>query len=72
MLQAEYRTRSNRVEKLRINLSTAYVLVLGHCTYYMRSCLEGQEKWETTLNERDLIGPLKIVKSLLHKYDEDT
>ena len=32
MLQAEYGTRSKRVEKLRINLSTAYGLVLGQCT----------------------------------------
>ena len=29
MLQAEYRTRAKRVEKLRINLITAYGLVLG-------------------------------------------
>ena len=29
MLQAEYRTRAKRVEKLRINLSPAYGLVLG-------------------------------------------
>ena len=41
MLQAEYRTRTKRVEKLRINLSTAYGLVLGKCTDYLRSRLEG-------------------------------
>ena len=29
MIQAEYRTRAKRVEKLRINLSTGYRLVLG-------------------------------------------
>ena len=29
MLQLEYGTREKRVEKLHINLSTAYVLVLG-------------------------------------------
>ena len=29
VLQAEYRTRAKRVEKLRINLSTTYGLVLG-------------------------------------------
>ena len=29
MLQAEYGTRAKRVEKLRINLSTAYGLLLG-------------------------------------------
>ena len=29
MLQADYGTRAKRVEKLRINLSTAYGLVLG-------------------------------------------
>ena len=35
MLQAEYGTRAKRVEKLRINLSTAYGLVLGQCTDYL-------------------------------------
>ena len=45
MLQAEYWTRAKRVEKRRINLSTAYGLVLGKCTDYLRSRLERQEKW---------------------------
>ena len=40
MLQAEYGTRSKRVEKLRVNLSTAYGMVLGKCTNYLRSKLE--------------------------------
>ena len=44
MLQAEYVTRAKRVEKLRINLSMAYVLVLGQCTDYLQSQLEGQWK----------------------------
>ena len=35
MLQAEYGTRSKRVEKLRINLSMAYGLVLSQCTDYL-------------------------------------
>ena len=39
MLQAEYGTISKRVGKLRINLSTAYILVLGQCTDYLRSRL---------------------------------
>ena len=60
------------MEKLRINLSTAYGLVLGQCTDYLRSRLEGQDKWEATSNERDLIGLLKSIKSLSHKYNEDT
>ena len=72
MLQAEYETRTNRVENLRINLSTAYSLVLGKCTDYLRSGLEKQKKWETMLNKQDLLGPLKSVKSLSHKYDKDT
>ena len=42
MLQAEYGTREKRVEKLLVNLSTAYGLVLGQCTDYPRSRLEGQ------------------------------
>ena len=42
MLQAEYGTRAKRVEKLRINLSTAYGLVLGQCTDYLHSRLKGQ------------------------------
>ena len=41
MLQAEYGTRSKGVEKLRINLSTAYGLVLRQCTDYLRLRLEG-------------------------------
>ena len=71
MLQADYGTRVDRVEKLRINLSTAYGLVPGQCTDYLRSRLEGQEKWETTSNEQDLLGLLKIFKSLLHKYEDN-
>ena len=71
ILQAEYGTRAKSVEELRINLRITYGLVIGNFTDYLRSCLEGQDKWETTLNEQDL-GLLKIVKSLLHKYDEDT
>ena len=39
---------------------------------YLRSGLKGQEKWETTSNEWELLGILKSVKSLSHKYDEDT
>ena len=35
------------------------------------SQLEGQEKWERTSNERDLLELLKSVKSLSYKYDED-
>ena len=72
MLQAEYGTRSKRVEKLRINLSTAYGLVLRKCTDYLRSNLEGQERWEQTSNKQDLLELIKSIKSLLHKYDEDT
>ena len=60
------------MEKFYINLSTAYGLVLGQCTNSLRSRIEGQEKWETTSNERDLLRILKSVKSLSHKYDEDT
>ena len=32
MLQVEYGMRAKRVEKLRINLSTTYILVLRECT----------------------------------------
>ena len=45
MLQAEYGTRAKRVEKLRINVSAAYGIVLGQCIDYLRSRLEGQERW---------------------------
>ena len=50
----------------------AYGLVIGQCNNYLRSRFKGQEKWETTLNEWDLLGILQSMKSLLHKYDEDT
>ena len=39
---------------------------------YLWSCLKGLEKWETMLNRRDLLRLLKSVKSLLHRYYEDT
>ena len=71
MLQAEYGNIAKRVEKLQINLRTAY-LVLGQCTDYLRLRLEGQDIWEATLNEWDLLGILKSIKSLSLKYDEDT
>ena len=48
ILKAGYRKREKRVEKLHINLSTAYGLVIGQCTDYLRSRLEGQERWEVT------------------------
>ena len=60
------------VEKRLINLSTAYGLVLGQCTDYLRSRIKGQERWEATSNERDLLKLLEIIKSLSHKYDKDT
>ena len=72
VLQAKFRMRAKRVEKLRINLSKAYVIVLGQCTNYLRSRLEGQKKWEATTNERDLLGLIKIIQSFSQKYDEDT
>ena len=50
MLQAEYGMRAKKVEKLRINLITAYGLVLIQCTNYLQSRLKGQEKWEITSN----------------------
>ena len=71
MLQVEYGTRAKMVEKLRINLRTAYGLVVGKCTDYLRSRLEGQERWEQTSNEQDLLELIKSIKSLSHKYDED-
>ena len=49
ILQAEYGTMAKRGGKLHINMRTAYGLVLGQCTDYLWSRLEGQEKWETTL-----------------------
>ena len=64
-------TRAKRLEKLRINLSIAYGLVLGQCTDYPWTRLEGQERWEQTSNERDMLQLIKSIKSLLHKYDED-
>ena len=73
MLHVEYRTRENRVDKLHINLSTAYAygLVIGQCTDCLRSRLGGQEIWEATSNKRDLLGLLKSINSLSHKYDKD-
>ena len=59
-------------KKFRINLSTAYGLVLGQCTEYLWSRLKVQEKWEAALNNQDLLGLLKIIKFLLQKYNEGT
>ena len=67
MLQAEYGTWANRVEKLCINLSTEYGQVIGQCTNYLGSRIKVQVQWETTYNEQDLLNLLKSVKSLLHK-----
>ena len=60
------------MEKLRINIRIAYVLVLGQCTNCLRSQLDVQEKWERTSNKRDPLELLKSIKSLSHKYDKDT
>ena len=60
------------MEKLRINLSTEYGLVLGQYNNYLQSRLKGQEKWKTTSNEWNLLELLKSVKSLSQKYNEDT
>ena len=72
MLQAEYGIRAKRVEKLCIKLSTEYNLVIRQCMDYLRSSLKGQERWEAASNERDLLGLIKIIKSLSQKYDKDT
>ena len=61
MLQAEYRTRAKRMEKLCINLSTAYVLVLGQCTDYLRSRLEWQEKCKRRQTSGTCLGYLKAL-----------
>ena len=50
MLQAEYRTRANRLKKNCINLSTVYGLVLRQCTNYLQPRIKGQKKWEMTSN----------------------
>ena len=71
MLQAEYETRAKRVERLRINLSSAYDLEIGKCTDYLWSRLEGQGKWETTSIKREILKQIKSVKSLSQKYDRD-
>ena len=71
MLQVEHGTRTKSVEKLRINLGTAYGIVLGQCTDYIRSRLEVQEKWERTSNKRYLLELLQIIKYLSHEYYED-
>ena len=60
------------MEKLRINLSTSYSLVLGQCTNYLRSWLNIKDNRERTYNERDLLKLLKGVKSLSQKHDEGT
>ena len=72
MVQVEYGTRAKRVEKMWINLSTVYGLVLGQCTDYLQSRLKGQERWEQTPNEWDLLELIKSIKSFSHKYKKDT
>ena len=72
MLQVEYGTREKRLEKLRRNLSTEYGLVLGQRTKYLRSQIEGRDKWEEKSNKRNLLDIIKSIKYLLHKYDKDT
>ena len=72
MIQAEYGKRDKNVEKLCINLSKEYGLVLGQCTDYLWSHIQGQEKLETKSNKQELLGLLKSVKSLPHKYGKDT
>ena len=59
-------------EKLHINLSTSCGLVLEQCTDHPRSRLEVQERWEEISNEQELIGLIKIIKSLSQKYDKNT
>ena len=70
MLQAEYRTQVNTVEKLWIYWSMEYRLVMGQCADYLQSQFKVQDKWEVTSNEWDLLALIKIIYSLLHKYDE--
>ena len=59
-------------KKLCINLSTAYDLVIRKCTNYLRLSLKGQGRYGATSNEWYFLGILKSIKSLSHKYDEDT
>ena len=46
--------------------------MLRQCTDYLWSRLEGQERWEHTSNEQNLLELINTIKSLSHIYDEDT
>ena len=59
------------MEKLRINLSTTYGLMLSQFTDHLWSRLEGQEKWEVTPNQRDLLALIKSIKLFSQKYKVD-
>ena len=48
--------RTNRVEKIRVNLSTIYELMMGQCTGYLGSRLENQNKWETMSYNSDILA----------------
>ena len=59
------------MEKLRINLSTSYGLMLSQCTDHLWSRLEGQDKWEVTPNQWGLLALIKSIKLLSQKYKGD-
>ena len=64
MLQSEYGMHAKGAEKLRVNLSTAYGLVMGQCTDYLWSRLERHRNWEVTLNNHNLLALISSIKLL--------
>ena len=61
-----------RVEKLEGNMERAFTVILGQATPYLRAKLEALITWDAMRKAHDLMGLLKELKTLSHRFDEST
>jgi hypothetical protein len=61
-----------RVEKLEGNMERAFTVILGQSTPYLRAKLEALVTWDAMRKGHDLMGLLKELKTLSHRFDEST
>ena len=61
-----------RVKKLEGNMERAFTVILGQATPYLRAKLKALITWDAMRKAHDLMGLLKELKTLSHRFDEST
>ena len=61
-----------RVENLEGDMERAFTVILSQATPYLRAKLESLLTWDTMRKAHDLMGLMKELKTLSHRFDEST